>query len=88
MWITCSQIRKSVHYGNPVNRISPDRSDGCFAKRKMAYVNKKIHIQRLKVFPNLNVDNVDKLRPEKMFADIYNVSGTHGYQQITVYTIF
>lgn len=52
------------------------------------YVNKKIHIQRLKVFPNLNVDNVDKLFAEKMFADIYNVSGAHGYQQITVHTIF
>lgn len=55
---------------------------------KKGYVNKKIHIQRLKVFPNLNVDNVDKLSAEKMFADIYNVSGAHGYQQITVHTIF
>lgn len=55
---------------------------------KKGYVNKKIHIQRLKVFPNLNVDNVDKLSAEKMFADIYNVSSAHGYQQITVHTIF
>lgn len=43
---------------------------------------------KVEVFPNLNVDNVDKLFSEKMFADIYNISGSHSYQQVTVYTIF
>lgn len=43
---------------------------------------------KVEVFPNLNVDNVDNLLAKKMFADIYNVSGAHSYQQVTVHTIF
>ena len=31
---------------------------------------------------------VDKLSAKQVFANIYNVSGAHSYQQITVYTIF
>lgn len=53
----------------------------------MCYVNKKIHIRWLK-FPQSNVDNVDNLSTKKMFTHVYDISGPHSYQQITVYTIF
>ena len=29
------------------------------------------------------VDNVDKLLTEEVFPDLYNISGSHSYQQIT-----
>lgn len=35
-----------------------------------------------------SVDNVDNLSPEDGFADFYNVSGPHSYQQVTVHTFF
>ena len=34
------------------------------------------------------VDNVDKLFSKEGFADFYDISGSHGYQQISVHTIF
>ena len=43
---------------------------------------------KVEVFPNLNVDSVDNLLSEEMFPNIYNISGSHSYQQIAVYTIF
>ena len=47
----------------------------------------KIHIESGN-HQRFYVDNVDKLFSKEGFADFNNVSGTHGYQQITVYTIF
>lgn len=41
-----------------------------------------------KVFHVLTVDNVDKLSGKQVFADIYNISGSHSYQQVPVDTIF
>lgn len=41
-----------------------------------------------KVFHVLAVDNVDKLSGKQVFADIYNISGSHSYQQVSVDTIF
>lgn len=38
--------------------------------------------------PMDNVDNVDKLFAKECFADFYYISGTHGYQQVLVDTIF
>ena len=35
-----------------------------------------------------NVDNVDNLKPKQIFADFYNISGPHGYQQIAAGAIF
>ena len=35
-----------------------------------------------------HVDNVDNLFAEKLFSYIYNVSGPHSYQQVTLCTIF
>ena len=35
-----------------------------------------------------HVDNVDNLLSEKLFSNIYNVSGAHSYQQITMCTTF
>ena len=35
-----------------------------------------------------HVDNVDNLLAKELFSNIYNVSGTHSYQQVTVYAIF
>ena len=35
-----------------------------------------------------HVDNVDNLVSEKLFSYIYNVSGPHSYQQVTLCTIF
>ena len=35
-----------------------------------------------------HVDNVDNLLAKKLFANIYNVSGTHSYQQVALCTIF
>jgi len=37
---------------------------------------------------NEYVDCVDKLLAKEVFADIYNVSRSHSYQQIAVDTIF
>ena len=34
------------------------------------------------------VDNVDNLFGKKVFANNYNVSGAHSYQQIIFFTIF
>ena len=34
-----------------------------------------------------HVDNVDNLLSEKLFSNIYNVSGPHSYQQVTLCTI-
>ena len=52
------------------------------------YVNKRNPHLEVEVFNNLNVDKVDKLFRKKVFANIYNVSGSHSYQQVTVHTIF
>ena len=35
-----------------------------------------------------HVDNVDNLLAEELFSNIYNVSGAHSYQQITMCTTF
>ena len=35
-----------------------------------------------------HVDNVDNLLAKKLFTNIYNVSGTHSYQQVALCTIF
>jgi hypothetical protein len=35
-----------------------------------------------------HVDNVDNLFSKKVFADFNYISGTHGYQQVIVYTFF
>ena len=35
-----------------------------------------------------HVDNVDNLLAEELFSNIYNVSGPHSYQQVTLCTIF
>ena len=53
----------------------------------MCYVNKKNPHSMVEVFPN-RVDNVDNLSTKKMFTHVYDISGPHSYQQITVYTIF
>lgn len=34
-----------------------------------------------------HVDNVDNLLAEELFSNIYNVSGPHSYQQVTLCTI-
>lgn len=47
----------------------------------------KIHMET-KNNQRLHVDNVDNLFAKERFADFYDVSGTHGYQQISVHTIF
>ena len=35
-----------------------------------------------------HVDNVDNLLAKELFSNIYNVSGPHSYQQVTLCTIF
>ena len=47
----------------------------------------KIHTERRKN-QRFYVDNVDKLFSKEGFADFYDISGSHGYQQISVHTIF
>ena len=42
----------------------------------------------VEVFPKLDVDKVDISAAQYMFTDFYNISGTHGYQQVAVHTIF
>ncbi len=34
-----------------------------------------------------HVDNVDNLLAKELFSNIYNVSGPHSYQQVTLCTI-
>ena len=41
----------------------------------------------MRVVNILHVDNVDNLFLKQAFADFYYISGTHCYQQVTVYTI-
>ena len=74
-------------YGNPKNEEDSKIIDSLRSGGKNLCKQKNPH-PKVEVFPNLNVDNVDNLFAEKMFADIHNVSGTHSYQQVTVHTIF
>ena len=53
-----------------------------------SFFEKKYPQPERKVFHVLAVDNVDKLSGKQAFADIYNISGSHSYQQVTVDTIF
>lgn len=55
---------------------------------KIALCKQKNPHSKVEVFPNLNVDNVDNLFSKEMFADIYDVSCSHSYQQVAVHTIF
>ena len=48
---------------------------------------RNIHRGKRKVFHALSVDIVDKSEGEEGFADIYNISGSHSYQQVPVDTI-
>ena len=70
------------------------------AQKYHLFWEKNIHSQRgkfsVRTFPRraflhigvLAVDNVDKLSGKQVFADIYNISGSHSYQQVPVDTIF
>lgn len=49
-------------------------------------IKKSTH--KMRVVNILYVDNVDNLFLKQVFADFYYISGTHCYQQVTVYTIF
>ena len=53
-----------------------------------SFFEKKYPQPERKVFHVLAVDNVDKLSGKQVFADIYNISGSHSYQQVSVDTIF
>ena len=53
-----------------------------------SFFGKKYPQPERKVFHVLAVDNVDKLSGKQAFADIYNISGSHSYQQVSVDTIF
>lgn len=64
------------------------RADRFFGEREKTLCKQKNPHSKVEVFPNLNVDNVDNLFPEKMFSDIYDISGAHSYQQVAVHTIF
>ena len=54
-------------------------------KMDMCYVNKKNPHSMVEVFPNRMWI---MLSTKKMFTHVYDISGPHSYQQITVYTIF
>lgn len=56
-----------------------------FCARKNGEKNPHSGVEKLS---HLNVDNVGKSVFEKVFANIYNISGAHSYQQISVHTIF
>ena len=54
------------------------------AQKYHLFLEKNIHSQG----HGLAGDNVDKLSGKQVFADIYNISGSHSYQQVSVDTIF
>lgn len=58
------------------------------AQKYHLFLGKKYPQPERKVFHVLAVDNVDKLSGKQVFADIYNISGSHSYQQVPVDTIF
>lgn len=58
------------------------------AQKYHLFLEKKYPQPERKVFHVLAVDNVDKLSGKQVFADIYNISGSHSYQQVPVDTIF
>ena len=58
--------------------------EGC---RKVPFVNKK-STRVLTAVVHKRLDNVDKLLSEQLFAYFYDISGSHSYQQISVYTFF
>lgn len=60
---------------------------GKLKKRVNDYVNLKSTWFFGLFFKN-HVDNVDNLLTKQTFADFYDISGTHSYQQVTVNTIF
>ena len=51
-------------------------------------MRKKIHMPVTLNNVHKHVDNVDNLFAEELFSNIYNVSGSHSYQQVTLCTIF
>ena len=61
---------------------------GFLIDKKIYYVNKRNPHLEVDVFNIPNVDNVDKLFGKKVFTDIYYISGSHSYQQVTVHTFF
>ena len=66
--------------------ISPSKRTNSKRKGVDKY-RQKIHTERRKN-QRFYVDNVDKLFSKEGFADFYDISGSHGYQQISVHTIF
>lgn len=54
---------------------------------QVTYAQKNPHaIHRKNVYKH--VDNVDNLFAKELFANIYNVSSAHSYQQVALCTIF
>ena len=47
----------------------------------------KIHMSYTVKNVYKHVDNVDNLFAKELFANVYNVSGPHSYQQVTLCTI-
>lgn len=62
-----------------------------YEKSTKYYVNQfciKIHMPYAYKNVYKHVDNVDNLFAKELFANIYNVSGAHSYQQVALCTIF
>ncbi len=62
-----------------------------FSGKLKKKVNDYVNLKSTWIFgisPKNHVDNVDNLLTKQAFADFYDVSGTHSYQQVTVNTIF
>ena len=62
-----------------------------YEKSTKYYVNQfciKIHMPYAYKNVYKHVDNVDNLFAKELFTNIYNVSGAHSYQQITMCTTF
>ena len=57
-------------------------------RRYALFFDKKYPQARGMDFAPPPVDSVDKSAGKEIFADIYHISGSHSYQQITVDTIF
>ena len=80
-------IRGILIVNNIVDKVDKSSKRTNSKRKGVDKYRQKIHTERRKN-QRFYVDNVDKLFSKEGFADFYDISGSHGYQQISVHTIF
>jgi hypothetical protein len=70
-----------------VENVDKNKKACKIMEKRMMLIQQKIHTKE-GGYALLGVDNVDNLFSKQRFADFYDVSGTHSYQQVAVHTFF